>query len=411
MRSMELGIVINELNENVPVMDAYSYNVSFTVHDPFGDRRHSESGLGAGADTDQRLDSRAEKPGLGTKRRYDARFVRPVPPLFIEPVLTSPADYIHLGSLPKRAKLDEYFVRSTVPGVVYDTLLQRPHNVTVSDPLNALGKGENSTILMKSNLYGPDVRETGETAFAKSQTYHYATENDDSNQRLPGRSARELRLFTEAPPAAPSNRTQSLTLLPDSPDARVPSTAPPAPPLPSSADTPRVEPPELPADAPAVLVPATPVPSPPPLPSDAASTSAVDDGMKRDAVGRGDDWLSEIRQGVALRPVSDARKAVKASGGESEVSDGGGAEFSRDDLMNSIRQGVPLRPVRDTPRVDSGRDERKAMSRALMNRRAAIDPMGILRSGFKIMERAQADSDDEATDDGASFSENDDFDE
>lgn len=31
VRSMELGIVINELNENLPVMDASSYNVSFAV--------------------------------------------------------------------------------------------------------------------------------------------------------------------------------------------------------------------------------------------------------------------------------------------------------------------------------------------------------------------------------------------
>lgn len=100
-----------------------------------------------------------KKSGVGMKRRYGARFVRPIPPLFIEPVLTSPADCIHLGSLPKRAKLDEYYVRSTVPGVVYDSLLQRPHNVAVPDPLNALGRGDNSIVLMKSNSYGPDVRE------------------------------------------------------------------------------------------------------------------------------------------------------------------------------------------------------------------------------------------------------------
>lgn len=159
---MELGIVINELNDNVPVIDAYSYNVSLAFDRNFGDRRYSESGLGAGPDTDQRVVSREEKPGVGMKRRYNARFLRPIPPLFIEPVLTSPADYIHLGSLPKRAKLDEYYVRSTVPGVVYDSLLKRPHNVAVSDPLNALGRGDNSIVLMKSNLYGPDVREKRE---------------------------------------------------------------------------------------------------------------------------------------------------------------------------------------------------------------------------------------------------------
>lgn len=51
---MELGIVINELNENLPVMDANSFNVSFAVDRNFGDCGYIESGLGAGADTDQR---------------------------------------------------------------------------------------------------------------------------------------------------------------------------------------------------------------------------------------------------------------------------------------------------------------------------------------------------------------------
>lgn len=127
--------------------------------------------------------------------------------------------------------------------------------------------------------------------------------------------------------------------------------------------------------------------------------------------------MSEIRRGIALRPVSDAGRGVRASGGARESSGGGGAESSRDDLMNSIRQGVSLRPVpvrRSPPRADAERDERYAMSRALMKRRAAVDPMGILQSRFKIMERVRVDSeddDDEDTDGGASFSETDDFDE
>lgn len=446
---MELGIVINELNENVPVMDAYSYNVSFAVEHNSGDPGHSESGLGAGPDTDQRLGAREKNPAVGMKRRYDARFVRPVPPLFIEPVLTSPADYVHLGSLPKRAKLDEYYVRSTVPGIVYDALLQRPHNVAVSDPLNALGRGDNSTVVMKSSLYGPDVRET-----ASSQTR--------SNQQ-----------YTFSPPPV---RTRTEALLPDPPDAStshsVPTASspdiptqlavqtlqpppPPPPPLPppsrphaehtvtaGRSETPppthsrlvadhtvtvrRSETP--PPDATAVPVPVPP-PPPPPLPSDAApstleSTPAVatDEPRRGARTGTGgngggsDDWLSEIRRGIALRPVSDAGRSVRESGGAKTTSGGGGAESSRDDLMDSIRRGVSLRPVavrRSPTRADAERDERYAMSRALMNRRAAIDPMEILRSRFKIMERVRVDSeeDDEDTDDGASFSETDGFDE
>lgn len=449
---MELGIVINELNENVPFMDAYSYNVSFAVEHNSGDPRHSESGLGAGADTDQRLGARDKNTGVGMKRRYDARFVRPIPPLFIEPVLTSPADYIHLGSLPKRAKLDEYYVRSTVPGVVYDALQQRPHNVAVSDPLNALGRGDNSTVFMKSSLYGPDVRDT-----ASSQNQH--------------------RPYPFSPPSV---RTRSEALLPDPPDASTPHSVqtpsspdipapragqtlqpppPPPPPLPppsrpvaehtvtarrseSPPPTPsspvaehtvtvrRSEtPPPIPADATPIPVPPAP-PPPPPLPSDAAPSrveptpaGATDEPRlgARSGTGDGggsDDWLNEIRRGIALRPVSDARRGVRASGGARESSGGGGAESSRDDLMNSIRQGVSLRPVpvrRSPPRADAERDERYAMSRALMKRRAAVDPMGILQSRFKIMERVRVDSeeddDDEDTDGGASFSETDDFDE
>lgn len=125
--------------------------------------------------------------------------------------------------------------------------------------------------------------------------------------------------------------------------------------------------------------------------------------------------MSEIRQGIALSPVSDARQGVRGHGGERKISGGGGAELTRDDLLNSIRQGVSLRPVsgRRTPaRVDAKRDEVNAMSRALINRRAAIDPMDILRSRLKIMERVRVDSEDEDTDDDdATFSDTDGFDE
>lgn len=129
--------------------------------------------------------------------------------------------------------------------------------------------------------------------------------------------------------------------------------------------------------------------------------------------------MSEIRQGIGLRPVSDARQGVSGYGGERKTSDGGGVELTRDYLLNSIRQGVSLRPVserRSPTRVDAERDEVNAMSRALITRRAAIDLMDILRSRLKIMERARFDSEDDDTDDDdddddASFSETDSFDE
>lgn len=450
---MELGIVINELNENVPVMDAYSYNVSFAVDRNFGDRRYSESGLGPGPDTDQRVVSREEKSGVGMKRRYDARFVRPIPPLFIEPVLTSPADYIHLGSLPKRAKLDKYYVRSTVPGVVYDSLLQRPHNVAVSDPLNALGRGDNSIVLMKSNLYGPDVRENASSEKG-SYSPHYPTKTGLQNehhahQQQQQRSKGELlRLFTVSPPVRTRSAklptddhslaasTSHSVLTPRSPDIPTPrdeqslrppsveertitivrsgtppQSPPPPPPLP-----PQPPPPPLPTDAHALQVPKTAEPptAPPPLPSDLATRPRVEIGKGAES----DRLLSEIRQGIALRPVSDAPQGVRAYGGERKTSGGGGgggggAELTRDDLLNSIRQGVSLRPVseRQSPaRVAAERDEVNAMSRALINRRAAIDPMDILWSRLKIMERARVDLEDEDTDDDdTTFSDTDSF--
>ena len=158
---MELGVIINELNENVFIMDAYNYNVSIAVGPNAGDcAYYSRPELQPVADAKERVCT--WKNVVNNKRRlvYDDTFVQPTPPLFIEPVLTSPDDYVHLSSLPKRTKLDEYYVRSTVPSIVRNTLLQRPHNVVVSDPLNALsGDGnDSSTRLMKTNLYGPDIR-------------------------------------------------------------------------------------------------------------------------------------------------------------------------------------------------------------------------------------------------------------
>lgn len=128
----------------------------------------------------------------------------------------------------------------------------------------------------------------------------------------------------------------------------------------------------------------------------------------------GDRLLSEIRQGIALRPVSDAPQGVRGYGGERKTSGGGGgAELTRDDLLNSIRQGVSLRPVseRQSPaRVAAERDEVNAMFRALIIRRAAIDPMGLLRSRLKIMDRVRVDSEDEDTDDDdTTFSDTDSF--
>lgn len=242
---MELGAVINELNEHVSIMDAYNYNVSIAVGHNISDNGCNQPKLQRVADANQRLGARTN--AVNNKRRslfYDDPFVQPPPPLFIEPVLTSPDDYVHLSSLPKRAKLDEYYVRSTVPGIVRNTLLNKPHNVVVSDPLNALGDADDSISLMKINLYGPDIRQP--------------TRADDqspvSNEPTP-----------PLPPAPPP--------------------LPPAPPPP---------PPLVPDFESAIKSPTLPV---------AVADNSSDGRNSRDK------FLDSIRLGVKLRPVRDRKLA------------------------------------------------------------------------------------------------------
>lgn len=115
---MELGIVIDELNRHVSTMDAYNYNVSITVGPNVVDRGYSLTIADADRPVKRRLSA------------YDDAFVRPPPPLFIEPVLTSPDDYAYPS--PKRVKPDEErYVRAAVPSIVRDTPLRKPTNAPV----------------------------------------------------------------------------------------------------------------------------------------------------------------------------------------------------------------------------------------------------------------------------------------
>lgn len=369
---MELGIVINELKEHVSVMDAYCYNIGISVDRSVGGDGHSEPELRSAADTDQRLDPRKTTTGITVKRCYDDRFVRQLPPLFIEPVLTSPADYIHLGSLPKRAKLDEYYVRSTVPNIVRDALLRRPHNVVVSDPLNALGGGDDGTLLMKTDLYGPN------DASRPGDAYTVRRPDDAGEEYGPRRqlgSATPPHTGPLADPPPPPSHSGYYT--PESVSRHILSTSlPPQPPLPP----PPPPPPPLPSDANGA--PFFPPTAPPPFQSSNGANAVTIE--------------------PSLRPHDR-----NTSGGE--VTSLQDIAHARDDLLNSIRRGVTLRPVaerRSPPpsRRVSDRAEVNAMSIAMIQRRSAIDPKDVLKNRFKIMDRFQNDSTDEDNDDASSVS-------
>lgn len=130
---MDLGILLNDINGRLKTMDERCYNFGITINTGRHCAWNDISKNGGISNTSQYMDAQENNRSR----------------LIIEPILAEPMDYVYLATLPKRAKIDDSLIKSSIPDTVMDSL-KEPHKVLVYDDMGALTKNKNNTLLLQT---------------------------------------------------------------------------------------------------------------------------------------------------------------------------------------------------------------------------------------------------------------------
>lgn len=216
---MDFGILLSDLNGRLKTMDKYNYNFGITINAGRGIAWPAIPNAQGIPNTYQRMDA----------QEYDRSR------LIIEPILAEPMDYVYLATLPKRAKVDDSLIKSSIPDTVMDSL-REPHKVLVYDDMGALTNNKKNTLLLQTPTLIPTMQAQAQNV---NKTLPTTNNNIVDSQQTNESVDMSSSSFVSANSSTPTQdddddaSTSESMLSLDSTFTTLPVPPPPPPPIPS----------------------------------------------------------------------------------------------------------------------------------------------------------------------------------